>query len=202
MSYVFRYAGLLEDSARECEAALKLDPSNYGFRSCGLAYMWLGKYDRARDFIRLDAGSEWSAGTTSDVLLREGKFEEALRELQQVPADRSARRISGAQLLEAFHQHRPPAEIEPLANSLEAESMANRDSEPKYWAASILAFTGQRAAALRLIRRAVEQNYCSYPEVDTDPLLATIRNDSEFKAIRSAAIECQKSFVTHRAAAR
>jgi len=194
LGYVLRYGGLLEDSARECEAALRLDPGNYGFRGCWLTYAWLGKYDRAMDFIRLDGGSEWSRGPTSDILLREGKFEEALRELQQVPTSPESR------LLEAFHQHHSPAEMEPLASKFEAETMAHRDSEPKYWGATVLAFTGQRAPALRLLRRALEQNYCSYPQLDNDPLFSGIRDGSEFKAIRSAAIDCQKRFLAHRAA--
>src|SRR5207253_9248353 len=34
ISYVLRYAGLLNESVRECETALRLDPGNYQFRSC------------------------------------------------------------------------------------------------------------------------------------------------------------------------
>lgn len=60
LGYVPRYAGMPEESTRECEAALALDPGNFQFRSCSWAFMELGKTDRARDFIRLDAGSEWA----------------------------------------------------------------------------------------------------------------------------------------------
>src|SRR6184192_3981858 len=60
LAYVYRYAGMLEQSAHECDTALALDPGNYQFRSCAWAFMELGKTDRARDFIQLDAGSEWA----------------------------------------------------------------------------------------------------------------------------------------------
>ena len=75
--------------------------------------------------------------------------------------------------------------------------MANRDPEPKYLNAAGDAYIGQRDAALSLLRRAVEQNYCSYPAMDNDPLFASIRNTPEFAAIRTAGIECQKKFKEH-----
>jgi serine/threonine protein kinase len=77
MGYVYRYAGMLQQSTSECDTALALDPGNYFFRSCAWAFMELGKTERAADFIRLDAGSEWAAYVTPSVLLREGKIAEA-----------------------------------------------------------------------------------------------------------------------------
>ena len=44
MSYVYRYAGMLEQSAGECDTALALDPGNYSFRSCAWAFMELGRH--------------------------------------------------------------------------------------------------------------------------------------------------------------
>src|SRR5271157_1950247 len=61
MAYVYRYAGMLGQSTSECNTALALDPGNYAFRSCAWAFMELGKSERAADFVRLDAGSEWAA---------------------------------------------------------------------------------------------------------------------------------------------
>src|SRR5581483_5158441 len=58
LAYVLRYAGMQDESARECDTAVALDPGNFQFRSCAWAYMELGKTQRAMDFIRLDSGSE------------------------------------------------------------------------------------------------------------------------------------------------
>lgn len=55
----------------------RLRSGNYAFRSCAWAAMGLGKTQRAEDFIRLDAGSEWAPYVTTSLLLREGKVEEA-----------------------------------------------------------------------------------------------------------------------------
>ena len=58
LRYLLRYAGLLEESARECEAAIARDPKSYRWRSCASTYIWLGDYERAKTFLDLDAGSE------------------------------------------------------------------------------------------------------------------------------------------------
>jgi eukaryotic-like serine/threonine-protein kinase len=53
LAYVLRYAGLLDESARECETALALDPANYEFRSCAWAFLELGQAEQAMKFVRL-----------------------------------------------------------------------------------------------------------------------------------------------------
>ena len=60
LSYVLRYAGLLDRAQKECDVALGLDPGNYGFRSCAFPFFEAGKAERAMDYLRLDATSEWS----------------------------------------------------------------------------------------------------------------------------------------------
>ncbi len=73
MAYVYRYAGMLEQSANECNTALSLDPGNYTFRSCAWAFMEMGNTERAADFIRLDAGSEWASYATAIVVAAPGQ---------------------------------------------------------------------------------------------------------------------------------
>ncbi|HEV2233280.1 MAG TPA: protein kinase [Terriglobia bacterium] len=193
LAYVYNYGGLLDDSARECDAALALDPSNYGFRACSFTFLDLGNYERALDYSRLDAGSEWSFRVTGGILLRQGKLDEALKSY----SSQSSAPSPQTRLIESFLEHHPATEIAAIAQQNEARVMANRDSEPKYLEAAVLAYCGQRDIALRLLRRAVDQNYCGYPAMDNDPLFANIRNTTEFAAIRSAGIECQKKFKEH-----
>jgi eukaryotic-like serine/threonine-protein kinase len=193
LSYVDNYGGLLEDSARECDAALALDPSNYGFRACAFTYLELGRYDRALDYARLDAGSKWSTGVTSSILLRQGKQDEAYKLLGSSPY--SFADFYGP--LIAFLEHHPASEVGVLAKQEEAHEMANRDSEPSYLEAGLEAYSGHRDVALRLLRHAVENNYCGYPAMDNDPLFDSIRNTPEFASIHAAGIACQDRFKEH-----
>ena len=77
LSYVLRYAGILDQAMRECNKARELDPGNFSFRSCAWAFLWEGKTDRANDFVHLDAGSEWAAWVTPYIYVAEGRIPEA-----------------------------------------------------------------------------------------------------------------------------
>ena len=72
-AYVLRYAGLLEEAARECQAAREIDPKNYQWRSCTIVFQQLRQYDRAKEYISLDGSTEWAAFQTMDTLLRDRK---------------------------------------------------------------------------------------------------------------------------------
>jgi len=191
LAYVQRYAGLLEDAGRECEAARALDPRNPAFRSCAFAFILLGQYDRALDYVGLDAGTEYATRRKVDILLRQGKLDEALQEIQKSRADWQ----SSYRVIEAFLRHRPEGEIEAISRDVEARALRERDSERVYAASSALAFSGRREAALRLLQRAVEENYLPYPAMDRDPLFAGVRNTPEFGRIRALAIERQRQVV-------
>jgi tetratricopeptide (TPR) repeat protein len=188
--YVLRYVGLLDESVRECDAALELDPDNPAWRSCSFPHMLLGDYRRARSFLSLDAGSAWTLANAAAVFLREGKRAEALdsfkRSEMSLPSEISC--------LEA----RPPEVLGPLVNETVKNLIADRDSEPRYWFASLFASCGQKDAALRLLRSAVEQGYYQYPAMDRDPLFASVRDDPEFHRIRELALNKQKEFLDWR----
>ena len=90
------------------------------------------------------------------------------------------------------------ADRDRTAAALEAGGLSDPDPENPYYVSGILASTGYPAAALRLLRNAVERNYLSWPAMDHDPLFESIRKDPEFAAIRAEAIRKQKEFVARR----
>ncbi len=189
MAYVLRYAGMEEDSARECDIALELSPGNYQWRSCAWAFMELGRTQRAMEFISLDAGSEWAAFATPSVLLREGKLAEARESVKKMPAAAHYHR----DLLEACLGIRPASELDRIARETETSVLAEPDPEPWYEQGTIMAFCGKPDIALHMMSAAVEQNYCSYSALLADPLLAKMRSSKEFDAVLTAAHQCQES---------
>jgi len=189
MSYVLRYAGMQEESGRECDTAMALDPGNYQFRSCAWAYMELGKTQRAMDFVRLDAGSEWAAYATLQILLREGKIAEARVQVKNVASAPRYHR----DLIETCLGVRPASELDRLAQPAETAVLAEPDPEPWYYNGTLMAFCGKHEIALHMINAAVEQNYCAYSALLADPLLEKLRSSAEFDKVLTAAHQCQQA---------
>ena len=192
VSYVFRYAGMLEQSVSECNTALALDPGNYAFRSCAWAFMELGKTEQAADFVRLDAGSEWAAYATPSILLREGKVQEAREAVKKMPTTPRYHR----DLLEACLGLRPASELDRIAHDDETNLPSDADPETWYYQGAILAYCGKKSAALHMLQAAVEQNYCAYSNLLYDPLLAKLRTDTAFDKVLTEAGNCQEAVRT------
>lgn len=93
-------------------------------------------------------------------------------------------------------QKRSEAEVAALA----ANVVTDDDPEATYLFTGHLSYCGQTETALRFLQNTVEANYCSYPVMDTDLMLANIRGKPKFLEIRAAGIACQKNFDTQRGA--
>ena len=189
LASVLRYAGMHEESARECEIALEISPGNYQWRACAWGFMELGQTKRAMDFVGLDDGSEWAAFATPLILLRAGKVAEARESVKKVsPAAHYHR-----DLLEVCLGMRPPSESDKITTEAEASVLAETDPERWYYEGTIMAYCGKPEIALHMIKAAVEQNYCSYSALLSDPLLAKLRASKEFDEVLTAAHQCQQS---------
>jgi tetratricopeptide (TPR) repeat protein len=189
MGYVYRYAGMLERATSECNTALALDPGNYSLRSCAWAFMELGKTERARDFVRLDGGSEWASYVTPSILLREGKVQEARETVKRMPTTPRYHR----DLLEACLQLRPASDLDRMAREAETRLPTEPDPETWYIQGTIFAYCGKKQAALHLLQTAVEHNYCAHENLLSDPLLAKLRADTAFDKVLTAASACQEA---------
>jgi eukaryotic-like serine/threonine-protein kinase len=192
--YVLRYAGLLEEAARECDTALTLDRGNYQFRSCSLVFMLLDQQQRAMEFVRLDAGSEWAARSTANILLRQGKVPEA----RQIIQNASANVLMGRDLLQACLDPSKTHTLDKIVRETEAALLANADAEPRFLVGTVLVYCDQKDAAVHLLKSAIEQNYCAYTALQSDPLLVKLRGTPEFSGLLSAAKQCQNRFLAQR----
>ena len=188
LAYVLRYAGKLEQATKECDVALAIDPGNYLFRSCAWAFLELGRTARALDFIRLDPGSEWSGFVTINALLREDKFDEARQTIRRIPFNTHDHR----DLIEACLQPKL-FDVDKIAAQTQAAVLAEADPEIWYQQGAILAFCGKKDMALKMIGRAINQNYCAYSALQSDPLLSDLRSIREFDKLLTAADDCQRS---------
>ena len=191
LAYVLRYAGMLERSTTECDTALALDPQNYMFRSCAWAFMELGNTQRAREYVELDAGSEWSNYVMPSILLREGKIAEAREAVKRMPLTPRYHR----DLLEAGLGLRPAPELDRLAHEAETNPPSELDPEVWYYQGALFGYFGKEQAALHMLRAAVQQNYCAHSNLLSDPLLEKLRARPAFNEVLTAAAACQDAMV-------
>jgi eukaryotic-like serine/threonine-protein kinase len=190
LAYVSRYAGLLDEAQSECDKALAIDSKNYNWRSCSFAFFEQGKSARAMEYLNLDAGSEWSNAVRVSVLMRQGKMPEARQAAQQMTENSTWMRG----VLQACLNKAPETEVHRLAELAQNELLPEQDSELKYYQGTILAACGEKEIAFAFLRQAVAGNYCAHQALQSDPLLANVRGDKEFRQIVQAAAECQQKF--------
>ena len=191
VAYVLRYAGILDESMRECEAAIAGDPHNARFRSCGLVFELAGDYDQALRYLRLDAGTHWEQTRKAGLRMAQGRYEEAARMFEAAGMAEPARLLA---------RTGTPAERDAAAARSESDAAADKDPEGKYFVASVLCASGYSAAGLRMLRSAIEGNFLAYPAVDRTPVFDAVRKDPEFLSIRDEAIRRQKDFLAKRSA--
>ena len=200
LSYVLRYGGRMEDSARACEQAVARDPTNPRLRTCAAAFMLLGRYDRALDFIRLDSGSELSRGVTRLIYQRMDRRADAREEHREFSPE-YLRRVAP----ESFHglltrclSGPAPERRERLSDDdLRRFLTVRNDPEPLYLWAGDLAYCGDTAGALRLLRESIRRNYCGAAAIETDPMFAALRGEAEYGELLGAARACRARFSEH-----
>jgi serine/threonine protein kinase/tetratricopeptide (TPR) repeat protein len=189
MSYVYRYAGMLQEASNECNTALALDPGNFSFRSCAWVFMDMGQGLRATDFVRLDAGSQWADYVTPYLMLRQGSVTGAREAVKHMPTGARYHR----DLFEACLGMRPEAELDRLAQEAATSFPAEPDPELWYNEGAMYAYCKKKDAALHRLRAAIENNYCAYSNLLMDPLLATLRADPDIDKLLTSARECQEA---------
>jgi len=190
LSYVLRYAGMLERSAEECKQARELDPGNFAFRSCAWTFVEMGKTDQAVDFIHMDSGSEWAAWVTPYVYLAVGNIGEARDAAKNMGAAPSYHRA----LMQACTAEQKPADFAKMVHDQEASVLTEPDAEAWYHIGALMAACGQSEPALHLLKLAVQQNYCAHSALLDDPLLKNLRKETAFNEVLTASSNCQAVF--------
>jgi DNA-binding winged helix-turn-helix (wHTH) protein/TolB-like protein len=190
LGYVYRYAGKLDESAKECDTALGMDPGNFSFRTCAWTFTESGNPGRARDFLQLDAGSDFAAYGMVTTLIDEGRLAEARSVVQTIASNPSHFR----DLLGGCLQPTPPANLDSMARDVESSLKLPLDPEIWYYQGAILVFCGKQESGARLLASAIHANYCAKTALQTDPLLAKIRGTAQYEELQSAASECQQRF--------
>ena len=104
------------------------------------------------NYLQLDLGSGFAKALTIDMLVRQGKEQEALR-----VGSPNLPQWASYDMLLACVERRPASKIRELAKNVQPVE----DPESNYLFAAHLAYCGEADAALATLRRAIAGGYCS-----------------------------------------
>ena len=194
LSYVLRYAGLSKEAAQECDDAVRLDPGNYQFRSCASVFFTTGQFEQGRDFLKLDAGSEWSNNVEIHILLRQGKTSEAVEQLRKMPESS----FFHVRALQACYETPQPPGSQQILEQFQKEIFAYRDPEPKFSQAETFNHCLGNTFTARLMKSAIGGGFCGYDTLQLDPILTAFRKAPEYPPVLAQAKECQNRLLAER----
>jgi tetratricopeptide (TPR) repeat protein len=194
LSYVLRYANLTKEAAEECDTAVRLDPGNFQFRSCAGVFYHVGEFGRARDFVKLDAGSEWSNNVQAFILLHQGNKSEALDRLHQLPDST----FFHTRAVEACYTTPRPMNSEQLLEQVQKDLLSYLDPEPKFSQAVLFNPCLGNDFTARTVKSAIDGGFCAYDYLQLDPMLAEFRKSIEYPALLAQAKQCRDRFLAER----
>jgi tetratricopeptide (TPR) repeat protein len=188
LSYVLRYGGAIEESARECDSALSLDRGNPTFRSCIFTFRQLGNYAHALDFLQADSGSLWTETNRTRILLLQGKKDEAMNVAGRIPNSSYS-----ANLVSCLEKPATPAATKRTQEFVD-RSLADPDPEPAFWIAGDAILCGRKDLAMHLMKYSVDGGYCGYTGLKNDRAYEPLAAIPEFNDLLSKSKSCQDTF--------
>ncbi len=181
LGYLYRYIGMVDASVSRMEQAIKIDPNNPNFSRIGVSYLCQKRYDKALEAFRKGGGTTYSLTWQGFTLIRMGREQEALYNLDQVIENESEPyMLYSCKAMKAMLLGNVSEGLEMVGVLEEANTS---DSEGWYFWAVLHAGLNNPDGAIRCLREAVNRGYYNYPYMISDPFLEKIRNDNRFEDI-------------------
>jgi len=181
LGYAYRFGGMLEESIAECEAARRLDPKVKIYSSAINAYLYKGEYAK---FLQ----SLPTTDTIAYIVFYRGFGNYYLKNWSTAAADfdhayqlaPSLYSQVGAALSKSIAGHKDQglALVRDLEGKIQQRNV--RDAEGVYKVAQAYAILGDKASALRMLRRSIDGGFVCYQYFASDPLLESLHNEPEF----------------------
>lgn len=196
LGYAYRFAGMLSESAAECEQARRIDPGVKLTSSALNAYLYMGQYERFLQSLPRVDDSALITFYRGFGEYYDKQFESASRNFDRAfEIDPS---LFQARVGKALSYGSTRQESQGLEVLREAEARIQErgvgDPEAIYKIAQAYAVLGDRSSALRVLRYSVEHGFFSYPYFQSDPLLDTLRKENQFPSIMNQARERHEAF--------
>ena len=195
LGYAYRFGGMLEESAAECEQARQNNPQVKINSSALNAYLYLGEYEKFMQSLPAD--------DSIYILFYRGFGEYYLNNHEQAANDFDRAFEMEPSLLPAdvgkalsySIKHEDARGLKLLHETEDRiEEQGVTDAEGIYKVAQAYAVLGDKASALHMLRHSIGGGFFCYPYFVRDPLLQNIRNEPEFQTLMSEARQRHEQF--------
>jgi serine/threonine protein kinase len=192
LGYIYRYAGMLDESVLEMELAVALDPKNPGFRTILLTYITAGEYKKAVLTFKNYNENALTLELLGTALFLQGDEKQALKVFDRIitmePDGLPALVATGSKAFIEGNREKG------LAATRKLEKANLVDAEAWFALAQNYGLLGDRDGCIRALQRAVDGGYFNYPYMLTDYYLDPMRDDLEFQRILEKAKAKHEAF--------
>ena len=185
LSYHYRYIGFLEESEKEIEIALAIDPKNPRFRSSIITYMYLGKYERILETFDLELESPFTLNYMGEVAFRSGSNKLALEYFDKAL---SIKDEIGEFYFASFFVEYINGNLDKAAEfNVKREEENPADSEILYEISRMYGLLKMKEDCYRTLNKSVELGYVNYPAMKNDSFLDSVREYPQIKELLAKA---------------
>ncbi len=180
LGYAYRYAGFLKEAINEEEIAMKLEPDDPRISiKMGTTQIYFGDYDKALKQLERHSENPFSLAWQGQIHLRMGDHDRALSLFNQV-IEMDQEGVGHWVSSMKNHLEGTPE------NGLEALLILEKnlvDAEQIYNIANLYSLLGYKEHCIRNLRKAVSRGFFSYPVLQHDPFLNSVRDEPAFHEV-------------------
>ena len=195
LGYIYRYAGLIEESIKEMEFAVKIDPTNIRYRSLVASYSGVKSFDKIEKRLSHYSKNSFTQGWNALLNYRLGNIDEAKKFFHKIVKN-DPHGLWG--LVSTIHLSKINNEKEKgLIATHKLEQTSVTDSETVYYIAGYYAMFEDRGRTLNALKKSVDSGYFNFVFMQNSPYFDFLRKDQEFIAIVNDAKEKSYQFRSH-----
>lgn len=199
LGYAYRFGGMLDQSAEECERARRLDPGVKLNNSAINAYLYRGEYDKFLASLPESSGVAFLIfyrGFAEYYRKNEAAAAAAFDQAYKLDPNLMQAQVGKALSFAISHQNQNGiALLREAERKIEQRDV--RDPEAHYKIAQAYAALGDSASSLRALENSIKGGFFAYPYQKTDPLLDPLRTLPEFTRLLAASQARHEAFREH-----
>ena len=195
LGYAYRFAGMLSESIEQCERARAIDPNVKINSSAFNSYLYTGQHDKFMKSLPANNAAAFIVFYRGVCNYYQKNFEQAAADFDRAYEMQPQLYNRVGKALSYSIRNEKTVALDILRDvEKEVEQSGVGDAEGIYKLAQAYAVLREKEAALRVLRRSIEQGFFCYDYLKSDTMLENVRNEPAFKDLLEIARERHEQF--------